>query len=149
MRVRLGQDLEACRVPAVQMNVLSPCSGRALRRFRRWWLHRLAGWSRPIFTDSGGFQVYSLIRQNPRRVDHDRGATFRPGGDRKYILTPEKSIQLQFTYGSDMFIASTTAPAPTTRFAAQVDSGAAHHPLAAECKKTLYPSGGAKAVNGG
>jgi len=69
-------------------------------------LHRMAAWSRPIMTDSGGFQVYSLIRQNPKygRLS-DRGAVFTPdGGARKITLTPEKSIQLQMSYGADILI---------------------------------------------
>ena len=69
-------------------------------------LHRMSGWTRPIMTDSGGFQVYSLIRQNPKygRLS-DKGAVFTPdGGGRKINLTPEKSIQLQMSYGADILI---------------------------------------------
>src|SRR5690349_11524762 len=67
-------------------------------------LHKMIGWERPITTDSGGFQVYSLIRQNPKMgTITEQGAIFRPeGSDRKFKLTPEKSIQLQFSYGSDI-----------------------------------------------
>jgi len=67
-------------------------------------LHRMANWSGPIFTDSGGFQAYSLIRQNSRfgRLS-DRGISFQPeGAKRKFQLTPEKSIQLQLAYGADL-----------------------------------------------
>ena len=69
-------------------------------------LHPMSGWNRPIITDSGGFQAYSLIRQNPKfgRMD-SRGITFQPeGGSRKYQLTPEKAIQLQMSYESDVVI---------------------------------------------
>ena len=67
-------------------------------------LHRLAAWPGPIFTDSGGFQAYSLIRQNPKfgRLS-DKGLTFQPeDAGRKFQLTPEKSIQLQLAYGADV-----------------------------------------------
>jgi queuine tRNA-ribosyltransferase len=69
-------------------------------------LHRMSGWRGPIFTDSGGFQAYSLIRQNPKFGSiNDRGLTFQPeGAARKYQLTPEKSVQLQIGYGSDVVI---------------------------------------------
>lgn len=69
-------------------------------------LHRMAGWSGPILTDSGGFQAYSMIRQNPKFGSlSSRGISFQPeGSDRKYQLTPEKCIQLQYSYGSDVFI---------------------------------------------
>ncbi len=65
----------------------------------------MSGWSRPIFTDSGGFQIYSLIHENPKHgTISDKGATFRPSGEKKFNLTPEKSVQLQFGYDSDMII---------------------------------------------
>jgi queuine tRNA-ribosyltransferase len=69
-------------------------------------LHRMSAWQRPIITDSGGFQAYSLIRQNPRfgKMD-ERGITYQPDGNaRKYQLTPEKSVQLQLAYGADVVI---------------------------------------------
>lgn len=67
-------------------------------------LHQMTGWSRPIITDSGGFQIYSLIRQNAKYGSlSDKGATFQTdGNDRKFNLTPEKSIQLQIGYGADI-----------------------------------------------
>jgi queuine tRNA-ribosyltransferase len=69
-------------------------------------LHAMSGWDGPIITDSGGFQAYSLIRQGPRfgRLS-DQGITFQPeGADRKFQLTPEKSVQLQLSYGADVVI---------------------------------------------
>ena len=69
-------------------------------------LHRMSGWKGPIVTDSGGFQAYSLIRQNPKAGNIGRaGITYYPEGfSRKISLTPEKSIQLQMAYGSDVLI---------------------------------------------
>ena len=66
----------------------------------------MSGWPHPIITDSGGFQAYSLIRQNPRNGSmSEKGITFHPGGTaRKFHLTPEKSIQLQLSYGADIVI---------------------------------------------
>ena len=102
-----GSDLERCGVQAVVMNVFHlmqrPGSSTigALGG-----LNKMSGWQRPIVTDSGGFQAYSLIRGNPRygRLT-DNGITFRPdGSSRKFNLTPEKSIQLQLSYGADVVI---------------------------------------------
>ena len=69
-------------------------------------LHAMSGWPRPIVTDSGGFQAYSLIRQNPRFGQlTERGLTFQPeGAARKFQLTPEKSVQLQLAYDTDVVI---------------------------------------------
>ena len=67
-------------------------------------LHRMSGWTGPIVTDSGGFQAFSLIAQNPRYgVVTEDGFTIRPeGSDRKLQLTPEKCVQLQVAYGADV-----------------------------------------------
>jgi queuine tRNA-ribosyltransferase len=67
-------------------------------------LHAMTGWKKAIFTDSGGFQAYSLIRQNARFGQlTDNGLVFRPAeGERKYQLTPEKCIQLQLSFDSDL-----------------------------------------------
>src|SRR5437660_5470852 len=63
-------------------------------------------WQLPIVTDSEGFQAYSLIQQNPKfGTINDDGITFKPeSSDRKFHLTPEKTIQLQLSYGADIVI---------------------------------------------
>lgn len=69
-------------------------------------LHKMSGWDKPIITDSGGFQAYSLIRENPKSGTlSDKGIIYRREKDgRKFQLTPEKSVQLQINYGSDVVI---------------------------------------------
>lgn len=69
-------------------------------------LHKMSGWSGPILTDSGGFQAYSIIRDNPKRGNlSDKGIQFKRESDgRKFQLTPEKTIQLQLNYGADIII---------------------------------------------
>jgi len=63
-------------------------------------LHTFAGWSRPILTDSGGFQVFSLAAIN--EIDDD-GVTFRSHIDgSKHRLTPEVSMHIQGVLGSDI-----------------------------------------------
>ena len=102
-----AQDLLDCKIQSVQMNVYHLMQRPGSTTIQALGgLHKMSGWSRPIFTDSGGFQVYSLIRQNPRLGSiNDRGATFQQAGSgRKYKLTPEKSVQLQMSYGSDVVI---------------------------------------------
>jgi len=138
VRAVSADDLEAAGVRAVQMNVyhLMQRPGTSTIQVLGG-LHRLAGWSGPIFTDSGGFQVYSLIRQNPKSGSiTDRGAVFRPGGDRKYQLTPEKSIQLQFGYGSDMLICLDDCTSPDDPPATQAESVRRTVRWAAACKRT-------------
>jgi len=63
-------------------------------------LHRFMNWPRPILTDSGGFQVWSL---GELRKITEEGVTFRSpiNGDR-VMLTPERSIEVQSCLGSDI-----------------------------------------------
>ena len=66
-------------------------------------LHKFMAWERPLLTDSGGFQVFSL--EGFRQVDED-GVEFQShidGGRRK--LTPEKAIEIQATLGADIAMA--------------------------------------------
>ena len=100
-------DLMNCKIQALVMNAFHlmqrPGSStvQALGG-----VHKMSSWPNPIFTDSGGFQAYSLIRQNPKFGKiHDKGLTFQPEGNtRKFQLTPEKSVQLQMAYGTDVVI---------------------------------------------
>jgi queuine tRNA-ribosyltransferase len=63
-------------------------------------LHRLMGWTGPILTDSGGFQVFSLAAR--RRMDPD-GVTFRSHIDgEEHRLTPENVIETQTALGVDV-----------------------------------------------
>ena len=57
-------------------------------------------WPRPILTDSGGFQVMSLAKL--REIDEE-GVAFRSHLDgARYVLTPERSIEIQRLLGSDI-----------------------------------------------
>lgn len=63
-------------------------------------LHRFMGWNRPILTDSGGFQVYSLA---PTRKIDDRAVVFRSHIDGALLeLSPEKAVAIQENLGSDI-----------------------------------------------
>jgi queuine tRNA-ribosyltransferase len=63
-------------------------------------LHRFMNWQRPILTDSGGYQVYSLAAN--LKID-DRAAVFRSHIDGSLLeLTPEKAVRIQENLGSDI-----------------------------------------------
>jgi len=65
-------------------------------------LHQLCGWDRPILTDSGGFQVFSL---RELRTMHENGVEFRSHIDgSKHLFTPESVVDIQRSIGSDMFM---------------------------------------------
>ncbi|MEO8260862.1 MAG: tRNA guanosine(34) transglycosylase Tgt [Acidobacteriota bacterium] len=63
-------------------------------------LHRFIGWRRPILTDSGGYQIFSL---SSRRTITDQGAQFRSHLDGStHLLTPERAADIQAQLGSDI-----------------------------------------------
>jgi len=71
-------------------------------------LHNFAGWKRPILTDSGGFQVFSLAHRS--KIDED-GVTFRSHIDGQlHRITPERSIEIQGVLGSDIAMAFDQCP---------------------------------------
>ncbi|MFN4013317.1 MAG: tRNA guanosine(34) transglycosylase Tgt [Aquificaceae bacterium] len=71
-------------------------------------LHSFIGWQKPILTDSGGFQVFSLSRDRNKRSGvrvKDEGVEFRDhlAGD-LHFFTPEKVIEIQEIFGSDIIM---------------------------------------------
>jgi queuine tRNA-ribosyltransferase len=67
---------------------------------RRGGLHRFIGWTRPILTDSGGYQIFSLAA---RRTIDEQGAHFQSHLDgSRHLLTPEKATDIQAQLGSDV-----------------------------------------------
>ncbi len=80
-------------------------------------LHRFMGWERPILTDSGGFQVFSLGHLNKVTPD---GVTFQSHIDgSRHVLSPEKAVDIQISIGSDIMMCFDECTAyPATREAA-------------------------------
>ncbi|MBN2550003.1 MAG: tRNA guanosine(34) transglycosylase Tgt [Anaerolineales bacterium] len=76
-------------------------------------LHSFMNWPRPILTDSGGFQVFSLA--DSRKIDQD-GVTFKSHIDGSLQrLTPEKSIEIQENLGADIIMAFDECAPPDDR----------------------------------
>jgi queuine tRNA-ribosyltransferase len=72
-------------------------------------LHAFMGWTRPILTDSGGYQVFSLAS---RRTVDDRGVRFRSHLDGSaHELTPERAVDIQARLGSDIAMVLDECPA--------------------------------------
>lgn len=71
-------------------------------------LHKFNGWEKPILTDSGGFQVFSLAANRKLK---DEGVYFRSHIDgSKHLFTPEKVVDIQRTIGSDIMMALDECP---------------------------------------
>ncbi len=77
-------------------------------------LHKFMNWDLPILTDSGGFQVFSL---GAMRKIREEGVDFRSHIDgSKHFISPEKSIEIQHSLGSDIMMAfDECAPYPADR----------------------------------
>ncbi len=80
-------------------------------------LHEFMNWKKPILTDSGGFQVFSLGARAEKNFGksgvkiNDEGVEFHDSQDgKKYYLTPEKSIEIQLNLGSDIIMVLDECP---------------------------------------
>ena len=98
-------DLLGCKIQALVMNTFHLMQHPGSSTIQALGgLHKMSAWPRPIVTDSGGFQAYSLIQQHSKfgSINED-GITFKPEeSNRKFHLTPEKTVQLQMSYGADV-----------------------------------------------
>lgn len=66
-------------------------------------LHKFMGWDRPILTDSGGYQVYSL---SDNRKIKEEGVKFKSHIDgSRHFFTPENVMEIQRTIGADIIMA--------------------------------------------
>lgn len=64
-------------------------------------IHRFMAWQGAVLTDSGGYQIFSLPGE---RSISERGAHFRLPSGRRYLLSPESSIDMQRAIGSDIMM---------------------------------------------
>ncbi len=96
-------------------------------------LHEFVGWQKPILTDSGGFQVFSL-----RTISeiNDKGVWFQNhlNGDRLF-LGPEESMRIQHALGADMIMCFDQCPPSTAARSEQIMAVERTIRWAAECKK--------------
>lgn len=76
---------------------------------RRGGLHKFISWNKPILTDSGGYQVFSLAE---RRKINENGVEFRSHLDgAPYLLTPERAVDIQVNLGADVAMVLDECPA--------------------------------------
>ena len=110
-----NRDLDACNAEIIlcnayhlmirpEQNLIKKAGG----------LHKFMNWTKPILTDSGGYQVFSLSSQT--KVTNN-GVEFKsPLNGDKLFMSPEKSIQTQLNLGSDiMMIFDECTPYPSSR----------------------------------
>ena len=95
-------------------------------------LHGFVHWEKPILTDSGGYQVYSLRH---RSQIQDDGVTFKaPNGEDKF-LSPEIAMEIQFKLGADIIMCFDDCP-PATGSKERIEKATSRSIAWAErCKK--------------
>ena len=113
-------------------------------------IHEFSNWSRPLLTDSGGFQVFSLARLN--KINNN-GVEFQSHLDGSYhSLTPEISMEIQRSLGSDIIMAFDQCPPAsadhkeiseaverTTRWFKRCKGYLKDHPSLYNYSQTLFP----------
>ena len=112
------QELEAAGASVMLANLYHLTLRPGIRAVERLGgIHRFTGWRRPILTDSGGFQVFSLAKL--RKLDGD-GVTFRSHLDGSQVrFTPESVVEAQCRLGVDVaMVLDECTPWPVTERAA-------------------------------
>lgn len=98
-------DLDNAKVEGLVINtfhLLVSGIDQKLKKFKN--MHHFMNWKKPIITDSGGFQVMSLVHDHPEMGKiSDQGITFKWEGT-SILLTPENSIEFQLKLGTDIAI---------------------------------------------
>jgi len=75
-------------------------------------IHKFMHWDAPLLSDSGGYQVFSLIHKNPQngKITDEKAIFKSPLDGSTHEITPEKSIQIQFDLGVDMMVVLDDVP---------------------------------------
>jgi queuine tRNA-ribosyltransferase len=109
-------------------------------------LHKFMSWPRPILTDSGGFQVFSL---SEKRKITEEGAVFQSHLDgSRQELTPEKATVIQMQLGSDVLMAFDECPPSLSTRTYHHESLERTTRWAARCKEEWQKRGGTGALFG-
>jgi queuine tRNA-ribosyltransferase len=97
------EDVKASGAPIMLGNTYHLMLRPGVEVFRRFGgIHRFNAWERPVLTDSGGFQIFSL--PGDREVT-EKGAQFRSYWDNsRQLLSPERSVEVQQAIGSDIMM---------------------------------------------
>lgn len=99
-------DLENTKTPGILVNTYHlyyELGGRLVKKFKG--IRNFMSWQGGLITDSGGFQIMSLIKSAGQRgAISDQGVVFRPTQKKKILFTPEESIRFQMELDPDMLV---------------------------------------------
>ena len=99
-------------------------------------LHRFMNWEKPILTDSGGYQVFSLAAN---RKINEEGVVFQSHIDgSKHLFTPEKVMDIQRTIGADIIMAFDECPPAQSEYKYALNSMNLTHRWLDKCFEQFY-----------
>ncbi|HAI74350.1 MAG TPA: tRNA guanosine(34) transglycosylase Tgt [Candidatus Moranbacteria bacterium] len=108
-----GEDLKKSGVQPMVVNTYHLYLNPGMETIKKsGGINNFMNWSYPLLSDSGGYQVFSLIHKNPKlgKITEDEVIFRSPVDGAKHILTPEKAIQIQFDLGVDMMVCLDDVP---------------------------------------
>lgn len=100
-------DLEDVKMEAMVVNTYHLFLQPGMKNIKKaGGVHKFMNWKRPLLSDSGGYQVFSLIHKNPNmgKITDNEVIFKSPLDGKKHTITPEKAIQIQFDLGVDMMV---------------------------------------------
>jgi queuine tRNA-ribosyltransferase len=117
------KDLKKSKTQGIVVNALHLFQRKNVPIIKRWGgIHKYIGFQKPIISDSGGFQVMSLIHKNPKLGKiTEKGATFIHN-NKRIELTPEKCIEIQLNIGSDIVMCLDDCTKPELNIKEQLKS---------------------------
>src|SRR4030042_1957138 len=98
-------DIESTKTPGVLVNTYHLYEGLGKQVLKNHdGIRGFMAWKGAVISDSGGFQVMSIVKKFNQGKITDEGVTFHPTKKRRVLLTPEKSIEFQMIIKPDMVV---------------------------------------------
>lgn len=113
-----SKDIEGTNTPGVLVNTYHLLQNPGLSVIKQFnGVRPFMNWKGLAISDSGGFQIMSVGKSNPNNFKiSDKGVWFKPEGQAKMELTPEKSLEAQFTLKTDLMVVLDDFTPPTATF---------------------------------
>ena len=133
-----SEDVRRTGTEALMVNTLHLASHPGVSTLRKTGgLHRFMGWEGPIVSDSGGYQVFSLVSESRGAGSVTRGGFIYHLAGRKRKLTAESCIHKQFAIGSDVMLCLDHCTHPAASYDVQRESVENTVHWAKKCRSTF------------
>ena len=130
-----SNDLNECNIDGVVVNTYHLLKNNFIDKIEKKGIHNYMNFNKPIVSDSGGFQIMSLIHQSPELGKIHKNKIIFLLDSKKIELTPESCIQLQLKIGSDIIMCLDDCTRAESSFKEQEKSVERTIRWAKKCKK--------------